>query len=404
MIKKALEGLVVLDLTRVYAGPYCSMVLADMGADVIKIERPGVGDDVRHIPPWFQGTPGLENSGYFFFINRNKKSITLNIQHPKGQEMLKEMAKQADVLVENYSPRVMRGLGLGYDVLSQINPRLIYCSICGYGHTGPDSKRPAYDIIAQCTGGFAAITGHPDGPPTRAGTSLGDVNAGIHAAFGIMCAAYAREKTGEGQWVDISQQDCIFAILESAVITYTLTGVNPGRLGSRHPNVSPYDIFPCKDGYVCYAGYKQEHWTRTCTHFGNPELPHDPRIDTVSKRVDSQNYNTLIRPVIERWFANCTREELTRIGEQLQVPLAPVLDVADCVNSPQLNAREMIVEVDHPLMGRVKVSGNPVKLSKTPGAVETAAPLLGQHNAEIYRRFLGYTPEDLQQLQTEGVI
>ncbi|MBI3326183.1 MAG: CoA transferase [Nitrospinae bacterium] len=404
MIRKALEGLVVLDLTRVYAGPYCSLVLADMGADVIKIERPGVGDDVRHIPPWFEGKPGLENSAYFFFVNRNKKGITLDIQHRKGQEILQAMVKQADVLLENYSPRVMRGLGLGYDVLSHINPRLIYCSICGYGHTGPYSNRPAYDIIAQSTGGIASLTGHPDGPPTRVGTSLGDVNAGIHAAFGIMCAAFAREKTGEGQWVDISQQDCIFAVLEAAVVTYTLTGHMPGRMGSRHPNVSPYDIFPCKNGYVCYAGYKQEHWSRTCAYFVHPELPHDPRIDTVSKRVDSENYATLIRPIIEGWFATYTREELARIGEELQVPLAPVLDVADCVNDPQLNAREMIVEVDHPVMGRVKLSGNPVKLSTTPGGIERAAPLLGQHNQEVYQRFLGYTPGDLQQLQVEGVI
>ncbi len=404
MIKKALEGLVVLDLTRVYAGPYCAMVLADMGAEVIKIERPEVGDDVRHIPPWFQDTPGLENSGYFLFINRNKKGITLNIQHPKGQAILREMVKQADVLLENYAPRVMRGLGLGYDALSQLNPRLIYCSICGYGHTGPYSNRPAYDIVAQSTGGIAAMTGDPSGPPTRVGTSLGDVNAGIHAAFGIMCAAFAREKTGEGQWVDISQQDCIFGILEAAVVTRSLTGINPGRLGSRHPNVSPYDILPCKDGYVCYAGYKQEHWTRTCAYFGNPDLPNDSRIDTISKRVDGERYDTLIRPVLESWFANYTREELARIGEQLQVPLAPVLDVADCMHDPQLNSRQMIVEVQHPIMGRVKLSGNPVKLSKTPGAVECAAPLLGQHNEEVYGRFLNYTPADLKQLQTEGVI
>ncbi|MBI4640316.1 MAG: CoA transferase [Candidatus Tectomicrobia bacterium] len=401
---RALEGVRVLDLTRVYAGPYCTMVLADMGAEVIKIERPEIGDDVRRISPFKDNTPGLERSGYFFPLNRNKLGITLNIQHPKGREMLKRMVEKADVLVENYSPRVMKGLGLGYDVLQEINPRLVMCTICGYGHTGPYAMRPGYDGTAQAMGGIASITGYPDGPPTRVGSSIGDCVTGIHAAFGIMCALFVRFTTGRGQWVDLSQQDTVFSILESAVTTYTITGKIPGRLGSRHGNAYPYDIYPCKNGHVFFAAYLDAHWQKTCELFGEPEFAKDPRVDAMFKRAEEGIANNLIRPKIIQWFAPYTKEELFEMFGKIQVSLGSVLNIEECVNDPQLNAREMIVEVEHPVMGKIKIPGVTVKLSDTPGGIDRPAPLLGQHNEEIYLKLLGLSKEELSGLKREEVI
>ncbi|MBI4551148.1 MAG: CoA transferase [Candidatus Latescibacteria bacterium] len=401
-MRKALDGLRVLDLTRVYAGPYCTMVLADMGAEVIKVENPAGGDDTRRIGPYKDHQPGEERSGYFAMLNRNKYGVTLNLKHPTAIDLFIRLVTQADVVVENYAPGTMQKFGLGWEVLQQANPRVILASISGYGQTGPLSARPSYDGNAQALSGLMSLIGAPDGPPMRVNPAIGDSSAAIHAAFGILCAVYARERTGRGQWVDVAQLDAVFSIMESAVVNYTLAGNVLGRVGSRHQDVCVYDVFRCRDGYVYLGAYKPHHWGNLCRLLDRPGWVTDPRTATNDQRL--AHYEGLIKPVIEAWAAHHDADALVTLLDAESIPCAKVQTVDQAVHHPQLRARDMVVPVAHPVMGRIELPGITCKLSDTPGGVDRPPPLLGEHNAEVYGRLLGLTADELVALRRDGVI
>ncbi|MCD6182861.1 MAG: CoA transferase [Thermovirga sp.] len=393
---KALEGIRVLDFTRVLAGPFCTMVLADLGAEVVKVERPGVGDDSRAFGPFI----GLE-SAYFMSINRNKKSITLNLKDQRAVEIVKKMIPHFDVVVENFRPGVMDRLGLGYESLKELNPRLIYASSSGFGHTGPYSQLPAYDLIVQGMGGIMSITGPDEQHPTKVGSSIADIFAGVFCAIGILAALNHREKTGEGQKVDVSMLDCQVAILENAISRYFVTGKIPTPIGNRHPSIAPFATFKTQDGFINIAIGNDFIWNRFCNLVGRPELAEDSRF--ISNEARNNNWEEL-EPILEEIMAKDNTaawiEKLRSVG----VPCGPINNIEQLVNDPQVLEREMIVEVEHPVAGNLKMPGCPIKMSKTPGKIEKPAPLLGGDNEEILTRFAGLSKEELKTLQEEEVI
>ncbi|HWR29720.1 MAG TPA: CoA transferase [Negativicutes bacterium] len=379
---KPLEGLRVLDLSRVLAGPYCTMMLADYGADIVKIEPPKVGDDSRAYGPFI----GKE-SAYFMSLNRNKRSMTLNFKKQAECDLFKEIIKYADVVVENYRPGTMEKFGLGYDVLKTINPKIIYASCSGFGHTGPYQFKPAYDIIVQAMGGIMSITGSEDGEPTRVGASVGDIIAGMFTAYGVMMALYHREKTGEGQSVDVGMLDCQVAILENAIARYVTSGNIPVPMGNRHPSITPFSAFTAKDGHIIVGAGNERLWIKLCNILGKSELLQDPRFDTNSNRTAHVKE---LSAILNEVFKHKTINEWLEVLEKAELPCAPINTVETIVNDPQIKARNMIVEVEHPVAGHLKMAGVPIKMSATPGAVERPAPLLGQHTAELLHEILGW--------------
>ena len=379
---KALQGIKVLDLTRVLAGPYCAMMLADFGANVIKIEPPKVGDDSRAFGP-FVG----KESAYFMSLNRNKRSITLNFKRAEEIELFREMVKQADVVLEKYRPGTMEKFGLGYEELKKINPRIIYAACSGFGHSGPYMLKPAYDIIVQAMGGIMSITGPEGGEPTRVGASVGDIIAGMFTAYGVMVAMFHRERTGEGQKVDVGMLDCQLAVLENAISRYTTSGVVPTPLGNRHPSITPFASFTAKDGHIIVGAGNDRLWEKLCNMLGCPELIKDPRFDTNGNRT---THSVELQHILDGIFKEKTIQEWLEILEKAELPCAPINTVDKIVNDPQIKARNMIVEVEHPIAGHLKMAGVPVKMSATPGAVERPAPLLGQHTAELMKEILGW--------------
>ncbi|GIN93021.1 CoA transferase [Siminovitchia terrae] len=379
-MKRPLENIKVLDFSRVLAGPYCTMLFADLGADVLKIEKPGSGDDTRHFGP-FQN----DESAYFGFLNRGKKSIELNLKDEVDKEQLLQLVKETDVIVENFRPGVMKKLGLDYETLKELNPQLVYTSISGFGQFGPYSQRPAYDLVAQAMGGMTSITGHPDNPPTRTGSSLGDMSAALYAAFGTMVALYHRERTGEGQFLDIAMMDSIFAMLETNVLRYTVDRIVPSRIGSRHPISTPFDIYGAKDGYIVIAIANDPLFARLCHVVERPELIDDPRFVTDSLRTQHEKE---LKEIIEEWLSSYTVEEAENSMNEAGVPCSRINSIKDVVEDEHTKIREMLVEVDHPIAGPMKVPGNPVKLSLTPPSIDKAPPLLGEHNDEIKKRLL----------------
>ncbi|EAX47711.1 Formyl-CoA transferase [Thermosinus carboxydivorans Nor1] len=386
---KALQGIRVLDLTRVLAGPYCTMMLADYGADVIKIEPPEVGDDSRAFGP-FVG----KESAYFMSLNRNKRSIALNFKRQEERDLFKEMVKHADVVVENYRPGTMEKFGLGYDQLKEINPKLIYAACSGFGHTGPYRDKPAYDIIVQAMGGIMSITGPENGDPTRVGASVGDIIAGMFTAYGIMMALFHRERTGEGQKIDVGMLDCQVAILENAIARYVTSGVVPGPLGNRHPSITPFSSFTAKDGYIIVGAGNDRLWERLCNILGRPDLIKDERFDTNARRTaNAKELTTILNEI----FKEKTIAEWLTALEEAGLPCAPINTIDKIVNDPHIQAREMIVEVEHPVAGKLKMPGVPIKMSATPGSVEFPAPLLGQHTYEIIREVLGWDDSKISQ-------
>lgn len=393
---KALEGIRVLDFTRVLAGPFCTMVLADLGAEVVKVERPGVGDDSRAFGPFIG-----QESAYFMSINRNKKSITLNLKDQRAVEIVKKMIPHFDVVVENFRPGVMDRLGLGYESLKELNPRLIYASSSGFGHTGPYSQLPAYDLIVQGMGGIMSITGPDEQHPTKVGSSIADIFAGVFCAIGILAALNHREKTGEGQKVDVSMLDCQVAILENAISRYFVTGKIPTPIGNRHPSIAPFATFKTQDGFINIAIGNDFIWNRFCNLVGRPELAEDSRF--ISNEARNNNWEEL-EPILEEIMAKDNTatwiEKLRSVG----VPCGPINNIEQLVNDPQVLEREMIVEVEHPVAGNLKMPGCPIKMSKTPGKIEKPAPLLGGDNEEILTRFAGLSKEELKTLQEEEVI
>ena len=389
-----LDGITVLDLTRVLSGPYCTMLLADMGARVIKLEQPGKGDDTR---AW--GPPFLEGeSAYFLSINRNKESVTLDFKQPEGRAVLDRLIAKSDVLVENFRPGTLARLGLDYQTLAAKYPRLIYCSISGFGHTGPRSKEPGYDAIMQAEGGLMSITGAADGAPYRLGVAIVDIVSGMFAAYGVAMALFARERTGRGQEVDLAMLDATVALLTYQAGNFFASGRVPARLGNRHPSIVPYETFAASDGEFVLAVGNDEQWRRFCAI---AELPEDERFATNRQRVTSYDQ---LRPFVADRLRTKPRQhwidKLTAAG----VPCGSVRNFQELFDDPQLAAREMLARVEHATIGQLKTLGVPIKLSHTPGAVRTPPPTLGQHTEAVLAQELGLSADAIAALRTQKVI
>ena len=371
-----LAGLTVLDFTRVLSGPYCTMLLADMGARVIKLEQPGRGDDTRAWgPPFVNG-----ESAYFLSINRNKESLTLDLKQPSARPILESLLARADVLVENFRPGTMNRLGLAYEALGAKHPRLIYCSISGFGQTGPRRAEPGYDAVIQGEAGLMSITGEAAGPPFRLGVAISDIVSGMFAAQGITLALLARARTGRGQHVDIGMLDATAALLTYQAGIYFATGTTPGRMGNRHPTIVPYETFHASDGDFVVAVGNDNQFRTFCSIIGAAELASDERFTTNRGRV--VNYNEL-RPLLVQRLCNRTRQEWVRELKAAGVPCGSVREIAEVLSDPHLDARAMIETVDHVTAGAIRLLGVPIKLSETPGSVRVAPPALGQHTDRI---------------------
>lgn len=394
----ALSNITVLDLTRVMAGPYCTMFLADLGANVIKIENPKGGDDTRAFPPFKNG-----QSLYYANINRNKKGITLNLKTEEGKKMFLELVKKADVVVENYRPGVMEKLGVGYDVLREVNPRIIYGAISGFGSYGPLHERPGYDIIAQAMSGLMSLTGEEGHGPLRTGSAIGDLVAGQNLVIGILAAINARSLTGKGQRIDISLVDGLVSFLENNPLRYQVDGVQPARMGNRYPSAAPYDSFKAKDGeFVIGCGNDKLFRLLCCQVLNRPELADDPRYDSPAHRLANEGE---LKTIIEEWSAAYTIDEAVDMILGAGVPAAPIYDIpAVMANEHIANVREMFLDCDHPVAGHIKLNGNPVKLMDSMPRLRWAAPELGQHNEEIYGELLGLGEEKLAELRENKVI
>jgi crotonobetainyl-CoA:carnitine CoA-transferase CaiB-like acyl-CoA transferase len=390
----ALHGITVLDLTRVLSGPYCSMMLGDMGARVIKVEQPGKGDDTRGWgPPFVQG-----ESAYFLSINRNKESITLDFKHPEGRAVLERLLATVDVVVENFRPGALARLGLDYASLAAAHPRLIYCSVSGFGQTGPRRSEAGYDAVMQAEGGLMSITGGADGSPFRLGVAIADIVTGMFAAQGITLALLARERTGCGQSVDIAMLDSVVALLSYQAGIYFATEKAPPRLGNRHPTIVPYETFTASDGEFVIAVGNDDQWRRFCAASG---FASDDRFATNRLRV--MNYDDL-KPRLDRALASRTRTEWIGLLKAAGVPCGSVRDLEEVFADPQLAARSMVADVEHATAGLLKVLGTPLKLSDTPGAIRLPPPALGQHTESILVDDLGLTREQVADLRGKGVI
>jgi len=354
------SGILVLDLTRVLAGPFCAMMMGELGARIVKIEAPKTGDDSRSIGPFLKTKTGKIKSGYFMSVNRGKQSIALDLKSDADRKIFEALLARADVLIENFRGGTMEKLGYGYDALRDKYPRLIYAAVSGFGHTGPYAKRPAYDMVVQAMGGVMSLTGHPGGPPTRVGTSTGDLTAGLFATIGVATALYDRQKTGHGQKVDVAMLDSQVAVLENAISRYVATGEVPGKLGSRHPSIAPFAAFATADGHIAIAAGNDEIWTRVCRVIGREELARDPRFLTNPLRVKhveemaAEMETALLRKPSREWLAAL---------EEAGVPCGPINTVADVMADPQVLSRNMIVETLDPDLGPIRMQGNPIKLS-----------------------------------------
>ena len=391
---KPLSGLKVIDLTSALNGPFCTMTLADYGADVIKVE-PVQGDQCR---TWGPLDEKSGESGFFAQINRNKKSTTLNLKTEKGREMLYELVKDADILVENYKGGVTKKLKIDYETIRQINPRIIYGSSSGFGQYGPITHRPCYDIVAQAMGGMLNLTGYKETDPVKVGPSVADHVAGIYLTVGILMALYHREKTGEGQQVDVAMVDTIFSLLENNIPYYTVGKIIPGRMGNVDSTIAPFDVYPCKDGFVTLGCGNDRMWERFCSIIGHEELLDDPRYKTNVSRFE--NYEPDLKNLLCDWCKQYTKAEIEQIMDEGSIPCGPVLNVKEAMEHPHIQAREMIVNCHHPLIGDQMIQGCVMKMSATPGSVETPAPLLGQHNCEIFN----LSEAEVEALKAEGVM
>jgi crotonobetainyl-CoA:carnitine CoA-transferase CaiB-like acyl-CoA transferase len=393
---RPLDDLFVLDLSRILSGPICTMLMADMGATVVKVEPPPHGDDTRLWgPPFVSGI-----ASYFLSINRNKKSIGLNLKSPEGQEILWKLIDRADVLVENFRPGVLAKLGFGHDAVSGRNPRIIYCSVSGFGQTGPYSQRPGYDVVAQGESGLMDLTGYPDQPPAKLGSSLADIIAGLYAFNGILLALMVRHRTGKGQAVDIALLDSMVSTLTYQAMIYFATGRSPRRMGTRHPSIVPYECFQAKDGFVNVGVANDKHFALLCRALGFPDAASDPRFTTGANRL--AHYDVL-RPIIDKAISRLTRAEvMQRLGE-FGIAVGPVNTVAEALEDPHLHAREMVVELTHPEYGPLKYLGIPIKLSDTPGSLDTAPPRFGEHNRDVLRQ-LGFSDSAISGFEAAKVI
>ncbi|MCX5838803.1 MAG: CoA transferase [Deltaproteobacteria bacterium] len=400
-MKKALEGIRVIDLSHVLAAPTATMFLADLGAEVIHLEPPQ-GDDAREYGP-FAGEPGKNRSGYFISLNRNKKSLVLNLKLDKGKEILRELIGVSDVIVENFRPSTMKKMGFGWEEIQRMNPRIIYAAISGFGHDSPPeyAGRPSYDMVAQAYSGLMSITGPAGGPPCRVGSSVGDIIAGQQAVIGIMAALAHREKSGRGQFYDGSMVDGLFSVLESAVARYTITGKIPGPLGGAHPSITPFEAFRTKDSWIIMAAGNNLLWAKLCRILGRDDLIHDPRF--ANNRLRTENQPELSAILTEELIKRTTAEWIG-ICEKADIPYSRINNIQEICEDPVIRHRNMLVTVDQPGVGPVRIAGSPIRLSETPGRVESPAPLLGEHSEAVLREILGYTPERIDVLKAEGVI
>lgn len=396
--KNALQDLTVLDLTRVVSGPYCTAMLGDMGARIIKIERPKVGDDSRTAPPIVNN-----ESAYFALLNRSKQGLTLNLKAPEGKKMFLELAKKADVVIENFRPGVMDKLGLGYEDLKKVNGGLIYGAITGFGSYGPYKMRPGYDIVAQGMGGLMSLTGIKGGRPTRCGNAMGDLLAGTNMVIGILAALYYRNATGKGQMVDVSLVDSIVASLENAVTRYWATGKLYQRNGNAYPAVAPYDTFQTSDGDVIIGCGTDKMYERLCgLVLEKPELATDQRFATNLNRIE---HMAELKELIETWSRTKTTGEAVRILTDADIPTGPVYDISQVMEDEHIaRAREMFPIIHHPIIGEMPIIASPIKLTETMPHIKRPAPTLGQDNKEVYSELLGITEEELEKLAEKNVI
>jgi len=393
---RPLDDMFVVDLSRILSGPVCTMMLADMGAQVIKVEPPPWGDDSRQWGPPFVG--GI--STYFHSINRNKKSLGLNLQTEAGRQILWKLIDRADILIENFKPGVLDRLGFGFEAVSKRRPEIVYCSISGFGQTGPYRSRPGYDVVAQGESGLMDLTGFPDGPPAKVGTSISDIVTGLYATQGILLALLARVRSHKGQWVDVSLLDSTVATLTYQAQSYLATGRTPARMGTRHPSIVPYECFRVRDGFVNIGVTNQKQWVNFCNELDLTELIEDPRFSTTDSRLN--NYSDL-KPILDRALGEFTRSEVLKMMSKSAIPAGPVNTVAEVLEDPQIDAREMIKDLTHPEYGPIRVLGLPIKLSETPGIVEGPPPILGEHNRTVLL-MLGYSEEAIGDLTREGTL
>ena len=391
---KVFEGLKVVDLTTALNGPFCTMFLGDYGADVIKIEPVG-GEQSRS---WGPIDEKSGESGFYGFVNRNKKGCTLNLKSEKGLEMFYELVKDADVLVENYRGGVTERLKIDYDTIKKINPNIIYASGSGFGQYGPITHRPCYDIVAQAMGGMLNLTGFKENDPVKVGPSVADHVAGIYLRVGVGMALYHREKTGEGQHIDVSMFDVIFSLLENAIVNYTMGGFIPERNGNVDPSIAPFDVYACKDGFVALGVGNDKLFNKFANIIGHQELLEDERYKDNVSRCD--NYIPDLQNLIREWCADYTKSEIEDIMDEAGIPCGPVLNVKEAIEHPHIQARDMMVHCEHPTVGDMYFQGCVIKLSETPGEVETAPPLVGQHNREVF----GLSEEEEKALIEEGVL
>lgn len=403
-----LKGLRVLDLSRVMAGPWCTQILADLGAEVIKVERPGSGDDTRHWgPPWFTTKTGEETreSSYYLSANRGKHSITINIAHPEGRDLVRQLAAESDVLVENFKTGDLSSKGLGYEDLRTINSGLIYCAITGFGQTGPMSRDPGYDYLIQAQSGLMSITGVPDGHPgagpQRVGLATADLTTGMNATIAILAALHYREKTGQGQFIDMALLDVQVSWLANQAQNYFCSGHAPGRTGEYHPNLAPYQPFPTEDGELIIAVGNDYQFKRLCEALGLPELAVDSRYATNPGRV--QHRAELVE-VLKTATRRKTSGEWLETLRAVSIPCGPIQTIDEVFADPQVLARGMVVEVEHPAMGPMTTVANPIKFSASPVTYEKAPPLIGEDTEEVLTRVLGYEQEEIRALRDRGIV
>jgi crotonobetainyl-CoA:carnitine CoA-transferase CaiB-like acyl-CoA transferase len=391
-----LDDIFVLDLSRILSGPFCTMMLGDMGATVVKVEPPPRGDDTRLWgPPFVNGI-----SSYFLSINRNKRSIGLNLKSPEGQEVLWKLVDRADVLVENFRPGVLEKLGFGYDAVSARNPRIVYASISGYGQTGPYRDRPGYDVVAQGESGIVDLTGEPDRQPVKVGASIADIVAGLYAYQGILLALLARHRSGKGQRIDIALLDGLISTLTYQAESYFATGTSPQRLGTRHPSIVPYETFETKDGFVNVGAANEKQWQNFCRALGVADLAFDERFNTMAGRL---KHYTELRAILGAEMKKLTRAEAFALLAKYELPVGPINTVAEVLEDPHIHAREMVQELTHPEYGPLRYVGIPVKLSDTPGSMQSAPPRFGEHNRRVLEE-LGYDANAIDRFGSSSVI